>query len=122
MNETARVAGLRGEELAREHLVKKGYKIVKTNWRFKRLEVDIIAELDDILVFVEVKSRASSDFGEPELFVTRKKQGFLIEAAHHYLNEHNATQEARFDVISILVNGDRTSITHLESAFYPRVK
>jgi putative endonuclease len=122
MKETTRVAGLQGEQLARTHLTKKGYKIVRTNWRFKRLEVDIIAEDGGVLVFVEVKTRASSDFGEPELFVNRKKQGFLIEAAHHYLNEHDIAAEARFDVVSVLMNGGNATVTHLESAFYPKVK
>jgi len=62
--------GKRGEKLAEDHLISKGYKILKKNWRFKRAEIDIIAkDKEGILVFVEVKTRSYTYYGEPEVFV-----------------------------------------------------
>jgi len=114
--------GKDAEELARKYLVKKGYTIVQSNWRFKKYEVDIIAESTDYFVFVEVKARSTEVFGEPEMFVTLKKQQFLIAAAHNYLQENDIQKEARFDIIAVLPINNNYSVKHLEGAFYPSQK
>jgi putative endonuclease len=114
--------GVEGEKIAKKHLLDKGYAILQQNWRFKKLEVDIIASYKDLIVFVEVKSRSTSDFGEPELFVTKKKQGFLISAAHEYLVSNDIELECRFDIVSVLQNNNKISVKHLEGAFYPSIK
>lgn len=111
--------GQKGEELARLHLKKKGYDIVKTNWHFGKDEIDIIARHDDTLVFVEVKTRRSSDFGSPETFVTKKKQSFMVRAANSYFDRYKIDLEGRFDVISVVLSPTQCRINHIERAFYP---
>lgn len=114
--------GKEGELLAVKYMENKGYRIVKTNWRFGSLEVDIVAENEEFVVFVEVKTRSSSRFGEPAVFVTRAKQRQLIKAAQAYMQRENIDKEARFDIISVLKGYDGCSLEHIESAFYPGIK
>lgn len=114
--------GDRGEEQAAAYLKKQGYIILETNWRFRKLEVDIIARQADIIVFVEVKTRSTNEFGEPESFVSLKKQRFIISAAHQYIIDNNIDLEARFDVISVLQINNTITVKHLQEAFYPLVK
>lgn len=84
-----------------EHLQKLGYIILHQNWRFRRLEVDLIARDKDVLVFVEVKTRSSTAFGLPHEFVDRKKQKNLIAAAGAYLQCNAYIGEIRFDIVSV---------------------
>lgn len=114
--------GREAELAARDFLVKKGYTILETNWRFKKYEVDIIGTMDSLMVFFEVKARSTAVYGEPELFVNKKKQGFLVAAANHYLQENNIGHEARFDVLALLPLNNNFTVKHLEGAFYPSVK
>ena len=111
-----------GEEQAVNYLKNQNYIILETNWRFKKLEVDIIAQTGNYIVFVEVKTRGSDEFGEPETFVSLKKQRFIVEAANNYIISNNISLEARFDIVSILFNNKRFVINHLPDAFYPMVK
>ncbi len=110
-----------GENLAKEFLENKGYRVLETNWRFKKYEVDIIARTGETIVFVEVKARKNATFGEPELFVTRQKQKFLIAAAQQYLSYHQLTLESRFDIVSVLQLNNTATVKHLEAAFYPAI-
>ncbi len=114
--------GIEGEKIAKKHLLEKGYEILEQNWRFKKYEVDIIATHNNLIIFVEVKARSTSDFGEPELFVTKKKQVFLVHAAHEYLVSKNIELESRFDIISVLQLNNTLQVKHLEGAFYPSIK
>jgi len=111
--------GKKGEEMAQKYLLKKGYKIVATNWRYIKDEIDIIANHDNFLVIVEVKTRRNDVFGEPEEAVTKKKQKFLVRAADAYVQQKNIQQEVRFDIVSVIVCGTKWQITHIEDAFYP---
>jgi putative endonuclease len=111
-----------GEKQAVLFLKELNYAILETNWRYKKLEIDIIAQIGPVLVFVEVKTRGSDEFGEPETSVSLKKQRFIIEAANQYIISKNLDFEARFDIISILVLNQKTTIKHLPDAFYPIVK
>ncbi len=111
--------GAAGEALAVNHLKKAGYTILERNWRFRKYEIDIIAKKDNLIVIIEVKTRKNDNFGEPEIFVTRKKQSFLIAAAHHYLVERDISLEVRFDIIAVLGFNESESVKHLEGAFYP---
>ena len=121
-NENSQKLGVEGEKTAKKYLLDKGYAILEQNWRFKKLEVDIIASYKNLIVFVEVKSRSTNDFGEPELFVTKKKQGFLISAAHEYLISNNIELDCRFDIVSVLRINNNFELKHLEGAFYPSIK
>mgnify|MGYP003331031529 CR=1 FL=1 len=110
--------GKKGEELAVGHLLKNGFSILETNWRFRHLEVDIIAMKNNMLVFLEVKTRFSSAFGAPEEFVDKTKQRNLRTAANAYVQTKNMDLEVRFDIISILMKKDQApAIHHLEDAF-----
>ena len=111
--------GKSGEEIAYDYLIKKGFKILEKNWRHNKDEVDIIATRGEYLVIVEVKTRSTFYFGEPQIFVNKKKQGFMIRAANAYILKNNIDNETRFDIISIVQSGDRVSIRHIEDAFYP---
>ena len=111
--------GKMGEAIAAKYLRAKGYRIVEQNYRFAKHEIDIIAEDGDQMVMVEVKTRESSFFGEPEVFVTKPKQRSIIRAANAYINYKNIDKETRFDVIGIVLKNQKARVKHLEDAFYP---
>ena len=113
--------GKSGEEAAVGLLVRKGYTILETNWRYKKVELDIIARIGEELVFVEVKTRTSDFFGDPQSFVNKKKRGSLVKAANAYLIEKDLDIESRFDIIAILSNSKAFEMEHIEHAFYPMV-
>ena len=66
--------GKEGEEMAAMYLIKNGYRIIARNFRYKKSEIDIVAQKDNIIVFIEVKTRTNAFFQEPKLSVTRSKQ------------------------------------------------
>jgi putative endonuclease len=112
--------GKKGEKLAIDFLRKKGYEILDTNWRFHHKEIDIIAKTEqNELVIVEVKTRKSTFFGEPEEAVDHNKQQFLIEATDAYIEEQNLDMDVRYDIIAIALSGERNLIKHIQEAFYP---
>jgi putative endonuclease len=106
-----------GEDLAAKYLEEQGYHILERNWRFKHVEIDIIAMYHEFLVIVEVKTKKRNDYGEPYLKVNYRKQRSLIFAAERFLFSHHIDREVRFDIISILIQGDRTEIEHIPEAF-----
>jgi putative endonuclease len=114
--------GSSGEIRAREYLEAQGFRILHTNWRFLHLEIDIAAMDGELLVIVEVKTRTSNEYGEPETFVTPQKQQKLIRAANHYLELNGLDNEVRFDIVSILSRDDAEQIRHIADAFGPTVK
>jgi len=109
--------GKKGEELATALLLKKGYSILAKNFRFKKFEVDIIALQDDTLVAVEVKTRSTPDFGDPQEFLKKAQIKNLVEAVDHYITSNKLDYEVRFDIIGIIKNKTGTRIEHLEDAF-----
>ncbi len=111
--------GKQGEGIAAQYLQEIGYRILERNWRYKRAEVDIIAEDGRVLVFVEVKTRASERFGSPEAFVGVRKQAFLASAASFFCDQNGHAGDVRFDVVSVLFSGKDFHTTHLRDAFFP---
>lgn len=113
--------GKEGERLAAKFLKENGYKIIKTNYRFGKGEIDIIAEdpEDKFLVFVEVKTRNTTEYGTPESAVTPGKIRQLKKIAELYLYEHEIhEQDCRFDVIAIVLNYNKNiELTHYKNAF-----
>ena len=109
--------GSDGESIARSFLEKKGYSILAQNWRYRKLEIDIIAQKDNLLVIIEVKTRSSNAFGYPESFVSQRKMQNLIEAAAAYIEEKEINAGIRFDVIAITKTKQGTNIEHFEDAF-----
>jgi putative endonuclease len=112
--------GKLGENLAQKFLIENGFEIVTTNWRCRKYEVDIIANKDNMLVFVEVKTRTPGVVSTPEDSMTRAKQKQLVEAADMYIKEHNIDKEARIDLISIYIKEKKYWIRHTENAVVPR--
>lgn len=113
--------GKLGEEIASKSLKKAGFVILETNWRFKSLEIDIIAKDGDFIVVVEVKTRKSDVFGAPEVFVDRKKQRFLIKAINEYVTQRKLENEIRFDIVSVVYGNGQGTVEHIKDAFYPIV-
>ncbi len=109
--------GKKGEELAVNHLLQKGYKILETNWRYLKAEIDIIAQKENILAIVEVKTRSTDVISAPEDAVNQKKIKLLVSAANEYVIQNDLDVEVRFDIIAILIKGNVYSITHAEEAF-----
>jgi putative endonuclease len=111
--------GKLGEELAVDYLTGKGYEILERNWRNVHKEIDIIAKEGKFLVIVEVKTRQTDEYGEPDVAVTRKKQRMLIAAANAYITRKGLDMETRFDIISIVFRDGEPVIEHIEDAFLP---
>jgi len=112
--------GHKGEELALAFYKENQYSILEKNWQSNHLEVDIIAKNDEFIVFCEVKTRSGSLFGNPEQSVTTQKQRNIIRAAHHYVLKHRILLEVRFDIISIVFNGEQHTLEHIPFAFMPK--
>ena len=110
--------GKLGEELAAEYLLKKGYAILETNWVFQKAEIDILAQKENTLAVVEVKTRSSTDFGLPQDFVKSKKIQLLVKAVNAYVTENDLDLEVRFDIIAISKKGQEFVIEHLTDAFF----
>ncbi len=109
--------GKKGEELAIAFLLEKGYVILEKNYRFLKAEVDIIAQKENDLVVVEVKTRSSEVFGNPQDFVNKKKIQLLVSAIDHYVIEKDLDVNVRFDIIAILNQKSTFTIDHIEDAF-----
>ena len=109
--------GKKGEQLAIDFLLDKGYTILEKNYRYLKAEVDIIVQKEQVLAAVEVKTRSTAYFGNPEEFVNPKKIKLLISAMDHYVVEHNLDVEVRFDIIAIIHQNKETKIEHLKDAF-----
>lgn len=110
--------GKRGEELAEAYLVQNNYQIIQRNAIYGRNEIDIIASNSEYIVFVEVKTRSSAYWGNPEEAVSATKIKRIVAAADSYLNEKNINKPARFDVIAVVINKGSIGIEHIEDAFF----
>ena len=111
--------GKTGENLAAQFLQRKGYQILERNYRKYRGEIDLIARDGNCLVFVEVKTARSREFGHPVLKVDRRKREQLGKIAMAYYQEHELEdQESRFDVVTVVFRGGKAEIEHFENAFW----
>ncbi|HLW41528.1 MAG TPA: YraN family protein [Flavobacterium sp.] len=109
--------GKQGETLAKEHLIQNGYTILATNYRYLKAEIDIIAQKNDILAIVEVKTRTSEEYGAPESFVNKKKINLILTAANAYITENDLDLDVSLDIISVII-GKETEVDHLPNAYY----
>jgi putative endonuclease len=118
-HQSTREKGYLGEDIAIAYLKENGYKILKQNFIFGKLgEIDIIAEKNNILVFVEVKSRTNSSYGDPLESVNFKKQVHLRRTAEGYLHINKIyNRECRMDVIAVDLTREKPVIRHIENAF-----
>lgn len=102
INSTRQKLGKKGEQTAALYLMPLGYKIVETNYRTPYGELDLIAELDDLMVFIEVKTRSSASLGNPEISVTLRKQVHIVKSVEYYLQQMDQfTKSCRIDVIAV---------------------
>lgn len=110
--------GNAGEIFAANYLERLGYKILAKNFRVRSAEIDIIAEIDGVIVFAEVKTRSDTKHGLPAEAVNFRKQQKIIQAAGVFLqDEKYFDAPCRFDVIEIYSNGSQFSARHIENAF-----
>ena len=109
--------GKRGEKAAADFMINGGYKILKRNWTMHRHEIDIIAEDEEYIIFVEVKTRTSRQWGNPEDFIGNAKIKRIVEAADLYLQLNDIEKPARFDIISTVWDGEVFEIEHIDDAF-----
>ena len=110
-----------GENEAEKFLRKNGYKILERNYTTKLGEIDIIAQKDDYICFVEVKTRSNENYGTPRDAVNYHKQKKIISVAKYYMLTKNKDMFLCFDVIVVVVNKDKTKvekIEHIEDAFW----
>src|SRR6056300_601678 len=110
--------GKKGEQLAVDFLLKNGYDVIERNYRFDKAEVDVIAQKNDTLAIIEVKTRSTTDFGNPQDFVKPKQIQRLVKAVNEYVTVNELDVEVRFDIIAIVKEGKGYRIEHLENAFY----
>lgn len=116
--------GRRGEEAACRYLERKGHRILERNWRGSHLEIDIITLNEEGLHIVEVKSRTAPVMAEPQINVGPTKQKRVIKAAKAYLHDGNRSPlpgdlEIFFDIITVVFDGDETTIEYYPQAFIP---
>lgn len=109
--------GKRGEDLAESYLIENNYHIIQRNAIYERNEIDIIASNQEFIVFVEVKTRSTAYWGNPEEAVSATKIKRMVAAADCYLNENDVNKPVRFDVIAVVINKNNIDIEHLEDAF-----
>ncbi|MDR2064895.1 MAG: YraN family protein [Prevotellaceae bacterium] len=109
--------GEKGEIIAQDYLSRNGFEILHTNWRFGYKELDIVATKDSCLHIIEVKTRTSQFWENPKDAVVRRKQKNIIDAADAYISKFNINMETKFDVISIILDGEKQEIEYIPEAF-----
>jgi putative endonuclease len=118
----AHALGRRGEDLAHRLLQREGCYVLARNYRTPSAtaEVDIVARDGDTLVFVEVKTRSSAEYGSPESAVDTEKRRKIVRGAEHYLRRTDARNcPVRFDIVSVLFESSGAKLHHLRDAFRP---
>lgn len=109
--------GNQGEKVAQKFLESSGYKILEKNWRFGKYEIDLIARKDHFVAIVEVKTRGSNLFENPEDTVSQQQRKRLIEAADQFLRNYPEDVEARFDIIALRKEKEKWEVKHFEDAY-----
>ncbi len=109
--------GHTGEEMAADYLRQQGYTIMDLNWRSGHKELDIVAEKDNRLIFVEVKSRCNTNYGRPEDAVNNRKIRRIVLAADAYVRCYKLDLPVRYDIITVTGKGSSARIEHIEDAF-----
>ena len=116
------ILGHEGEDIAAEYLEQKGYEVLDRNWHCGHKDLDLVVAKDNMVVFVEVKTRTSTDYGDPQTFVDDRKIRRIVNSADAYLRFKCIDMDVRFDIISIVVDGGEFKVKHIEQAFFPPVE
>lgn len=115
---SSKQTGNEGEKVALQHLRNLGMEVIETNYRYGHGEIDIIARDGEFLVFCEVKTRVSDQYGDPEFAITPKKQQQIRKVAGAYLYENDIAGHAcRFDVIAIRMRNGKAEVNYIRNAF-----
>jgi len=114
--------GQHAEQLAARYLKCRGYHIWRTNWRWGRKELDLVARYRGELVIVEVKSRDHNGVNLPSEVVDRQKQRNIVLAAEAFIRLNHCCMPTRFDVIAVVYDGRGAAIEHIENAFFPEAE
>ncbi len=114
--------GKEGENIAARYLQMHGYTILHRNWRFRKLEIDIVAEKEGQLIIVEVKTRRNEDYGLAEDAVDNRKIRHLVSATDCYLKKYQLDLPVRFDVFCIIGSKPPFRTEHIKDAFLPPVR
>jgi putative endonuclease len=114
--------GRNAEKVAAGYLKARGYQIWKTNWRWGKRELDLVALHRNELIIVEVKSRVGNAVNDPSVVVNTAKERNIILATEAFIRLHGCSRPTRFDVIAVIYSGSGMEIEHMENAFYPRVE
>ncbi|MFN0030934.1 MAG: YraN family protein [Flavobacteriales bacterium] len=120
MSESTKAKGDKGEEEAAEYLRSMGYDILEMRWKFERYDLDLVAVNKTHIVFVEVKTRYSDVYGEPWEAVNKAKRKNICRSADAYIQQHGIAMEPRFDIVSIIKIGNKSTLQHIEEAFWPQ--
>jgi putative endonuclease len=111
--------GINGENVAANFLLQKGYKIIERNWRYKHWEIDLIVSKENKLHFIEVKTRTSKQFGNPEESIGIKKMGSLKKGIEQYLVQHTEWKFIQIDVVAIIMSNEEIKeIFFIEDVFF----
>lgn len=113
--------GKAGEDEAATYLLTKGYQILHRNWHYRKKELDIVARKENTLVVVEVKTRSTDQYGNPEEAVTDKKIRNIIASTDVYLKRFGIDLPVQFDIITVIGIPPHTHIEHIEEAFLPPI-
>ncbi len=115
------ILGKAGEDHAVAYLRQEGYTIRHCNWRCGKKELDIVAQQGNELIVVEVKTRSSSEFGNPEEAITDRKIRNIVSSTDAYLRKFCLDLPVRFDVITLIGSEEHFTIEHIREAFFPPV-
>src|SRR5688500_12414593 len=122
MSAATQALGETGERVAERWLTRQGWRILQRRYRSGHRDIDIVAERGGTVAFVEVKARTGDRFGDPVEAVGWRKQRELARSAAVWIARHGRPGETyRFDVVGVLLQGERVRVRHVPSAFLPRV-
>lgn len=113
--------GAFAEDRAAEYLRRQGYTILERNLKFNKIEIDIVAQMNQVIVFVEVKAR-SGEYQDPVDAVDRKKRAKMTAGADIYLRRLDQLYQYRFDIITLTGNQQDFTLEHYENAFMPALR
>lgn len=111
--------GKKGEETALAWLEARGFRLLDRNWRTGHKELDLVMEHAGRVHVIEVKTLTPPLLVQPFEKVDARKQSLLIAAASRYIAERHVRMEVQFDVVSVILDGDRTEVEHIPEAFFP---
>ena len=118
MSAARQAFGELGERIAERWLRLRGWRVVQRRFRSGHRDIDLVVEREGVVAFVEVKARRGNSFGDPVEAVNWRKQRELGRSARVWIARHGRSEEAyRFDVVGVLVDGERVRVRHVENAF-----